>query len=115
MKYPLLQGLDKHFYPKSGKKCPLCGKSFSKSGVVYLTGGALADCLVVDDKYLDAFFKIHHHTGASDCYGNACVDVIRYLRGGQFELLFCSTPCLRKFFMEMVDKLEAEITKASKG
>jgi hypothetical protein len=61
------------------------------------------------------FFKIHYHTAAVDCSGNASVEVIQHLQGGQFELLFCSTPCLRKFLMEMVNKLEVAITKAAKG
>ena len=115
MKYPLLKGRDNHFYPKSGKKCSLCGESFRKDGIVYLAGGAVADCLLVDDKHMDAFFKIHYHTAAVDCSGNASVEVIQHLQGGQFELLFCSTPCLRKFLMEMVNKLEVAITKAAKG
>ena len=44
MKYPLLKGRDKPFYPKSGKKCSLCGESFRKDGIVYLAGGAVAAC-----------------------------------------------------------------------
>ncbi len=39
------------------------------------------------------------------------VDFATDCRGGQFEIYFCSTACLRAFFNSWVDALEAKIRK----
>ena len=44
----------------------------------------------------------------------ASVDIVEDTRGGQADLYFCSTGCLRQFLNECVDELERRIEKARK-
>jgi hypothetical protein len=37
------------------------------------------------------------------------VEVVENLKGGQFDLQFCSTSCLRRFLSSLVDEVENSI------
>ncbi len=66
------------------------------------------------DESMDAFlsFQWHGaHDGGEGKYGEAyaSVDIARDVRGGQFEIYFCSTTCLRSYLNYCVDELEKKI------
>ncbi len=39
------------------------------------------------------------------------VNIARNVKGGQFDIRFCSTKCLRSFFNHAVDSLEKKLSK----
>ena len=66
------------------------------------------------DGYLDFTWHGAHDGGAGphrDVYEN--LSVVRHVRGGQFDLMFCSTKCLRAFLNMLVDDLEHRIRRES--
>lgn len=72
------------------------GMSEDMDGFVDITWHGAHDNGIGEDR--DIYAQVY---AAEDC------------RGGQFEMYFCSTSCLRTFFNEWVDKLEDKI-KAEK-
>lgn len=119
MKFPLLSG-EITAYPDKAK-CPICKKKkvFEPHSMAILSGGALyaGQKRGIPDK-LEGFAHITwhgaHDTGIGadrDIYTG--VELARDTSGGQFEIYFCSTACMRKFFNQWVDVLEAKV-KAEK-
>ncbi|MSU60041.1 MAG: hypothetical protein EXS35_18040 [Pedosphaera sp.] len=120
MKFPLLKATHT-IHPKKAL-CPQCKKRkvFEPHSMAIFAGGAL----FMDRKranggmhdQMDGFVSITWHgahdsgTGTDrDIYTS--VDIARDCRGGQFEIYFCSTACLRVFFNSWVDALEIKIRK----
>lgn len=116
LKYPLLRGRDEPGLPHRGGGCLVCGRKLD-GGLVYLSAGAVVDvdpdAEVADEPQMEAFFHIGYHSPAADCSGNADVEVVDHLAGGQFDLGFCSTVCLKQFFSDLV--LELETRKEKEG
>lgn len=104
------------YYPTEGV-CPWCGvnRVHEPNSMAILNGGALLmngdrTCGEMDDR-LDGFLSlIWHgaHNGGEGEFagGGAVVRVADNCRGGQFEIYFCSTGCLRAYLNHCVDKLE---------
>jgi len=68
---------------------------------------------------LDGFLRFSWHGAHNGGTGRdagiqASVDIVEDTRGGQADLYFCSTRCLRQFLNECVDGLERRIEKARK-
>lgn len=66
---------------------------------------------------LDGFLTLSWHGAHDGGDGrdpeiHASVNVVDECRGGQADLYFCSTDCLRRFFDACVDEIELKIEKA---
>ena len=69
---------------------------------------------------LDGFLSLTWHGGHDGGSGaheetHCTVHVIDEAPGGQGELYFCSTACLRKFLNSCVDELERRIEASERG
>ncbi|HYG36401.1 MAG TPA: hypothetical protein VEC99_16525 [Clostridia bacterium] len=69
---------------------------------------------------LDGFLSLSWHgahAGGVGAYAGlqASIDIARDTRGGQFEIYFCSTDCLRAYLNFCVDKLEQRVKEQSKN
>lgn len=123
MKFPLIEK-NKSYYPDKAI-CPWCkeNKVFEPHSFVHIGGGALLEYPDEDETFgssekMLVFFHVGWH-GAHpedggvgkdpDTYVN--LNIANDVEGGQFELYFCSTKCLREFLNSCVDKLEDEIKK----
>jgi hypothetical protein len=84
----------------------VCGNEM-RSGLVYCNAGAMPES--DGGPELLAFWQVGYHSAAVDCEGSRNVDLVDSLRGGQFDLNFCSTACLRRFFTYVVDALEDSV------
>lgn len=63
------------------------------------------------DGFLHMFWHGAHDGGIGKDKGiEASLDIARDVRGGQFELYFCSTKCLRSYLNYCVDELERKLT-----
>lgn len=91
-----------------------CGKNL-EDVYVYLCAGGVADLELVDDRLLEAHFHIGVHTQHSDMTGCVDLDVVKELVGGQFDLGFCSTNCLREFLLSMVAELESKVRPSNEN
>lgn len=121
--YPVLKA-DQAWPSKS--KCPQCHheKIFEPNQFVVLSGGALK-MLDKDNggpsPDMQGFLDITFHgadvacggKGKDDCLNDqhATLPLVENSTDGQFELYFCSIECLRSFFEDCVDALEAKLVK----
>ena len=123
MKFPILKGQHAN-HPKKAV-CPQCGnrKVLEPHSMAIFEGGAM----FMDRKrrngglhaQMDGFASIVWHGAHDKGVGQdrdicASVDFARDCHGGQFEICFCSTACLRAFFNSWVDALEAKVQKESR-
>jgi len=115
--YAVQQGDGQPNWPKDGL-CPICGKNIRGSGqVAYISGGAYWDVseLSVEDHVIPAFLNVGIHGARSDVKDSGNVDIISDLVGGQFDLAFCSTSCLRSWFNSVVDRVEQDLLRNLSG
>jgi hypothetical protein len=125
MKFPLLKGKSK--YPTKNN-CAWCKRSkvCEPHSFAVLDGGALLINRRTGDggpdDRLDGFFDLTWHGAHKDEGGKgeysdiiARVGIAKDVRGGQFEIYFCSTKCLREFLNHAVDKLEEKRSKGVKN
>ncbi len=121
--FPFIEG-ERTTYPSTAT-CPQCNEQrvFEPHSMAILCGGAIlmdraarsggpSDDL---DGFLDLSWHGAHDGGAGidpDIYVN--VSLASEVRGGQFELYFCSTMCLRQFLNTAVDELERRV-QAERG
>jgi len=123
MKFPILSG--RHTAHPNKPLCPQCKKRkvLEPHSMAIFDGGALF--MNRKKRYgglhdqMDGFVSITWH-GAHDTGLGAdrdiftSVDAALDCRGGQFEIYFCSTACLRAFFNSWVDALEAQIERENR-
>lgn len=123
MKLPLVRG-DKNSFPRKAV-CPQCKKRkvFEPHSMAILGGGALLldrnreNSIHTDS--LEGFLYLAWH-GAHDAgVGEdrdigVRVELAKDVRGGQFDLYFCSTVCVRAFFNSWVDALEKAVVREKK-
>jgi hypothetical protein len=103
--FPLIEG-SVLTYPRDGS-CPVCRQSRvgEPHEFVGFSGGACsADEANVGEAFLDLF--IHPAEDDSSRGAGAHLELVKDASHGQFDLLFCSTACLRSFFNACVDELE---------
>ena len=68
---------------------------------------------------LDGFMRLIWHGAHDGAVGrdanlDAHVDIVEDVRGGQADLYFCSTTCLRSFLNACVDDLERKVAETRK-
>jgi hypothetical protein len=119
--FPLIENAGA-YYPKEAV-CPWCKKSkiFEPHSFAVLGGGALLqarDGSAGPSEKMEGFFHLSWHGAHSNDGGEGkdpdivgTVDIVRNVQGGQFEIYFCSTECLRNFLNYCVDSLEIQLQK----
>ena len=120
MKFPLLKN-EKFKYPP-GNKCAWCGviKISEPHSMAVIGGGAmLVNRKTGDggpDPRLDGFLSMAWHGAHPEEGGKGkrpgvyqSLEIAKDIKGGQFEVYFCSTKCLRAFLNHAVDMLEKKI------
>ena len=110
---PVLEGNKTQCFPHEAA-CPMCSKPFNGAFAVLSAGALLMNRKedtggMSDD--LDAFMNLVWHGGDINDDVYATQDIVRDLEGGQFDLQFCSTSCLRAFFNACVDKLDERVAQ----
>ena len=121
LKFPVVKGKSWH-WPKK-PLCPIRGKNkvFEPHSMAILTAGAMLMDRAKDEGGpsgdLDGFLALHWHGAHDGGKGQdgdifRGVDIIRDVFGGQADLYFCSTECLRKFLNACVDELEKKMAEA---
>jgi len=121
--FPVASGSSACF-PKEAL-CPMCKTSkvlephsmaIVNLGAMLMTNRAKEAGTMSND--LDGFLRFiwhgAHQGGSGDHVGvSAFLDIVEDVRGGQADLYFCSTACLRAFFNACVDAFEAKISEAN--
>ncbi len=122
LKFPVVKGKSSH-WPKK-PLCPICGKNkvFEPHSMAILAVGAMLMDRATDSGSmsddLDGFLALHWHGAHDGGKGKdrelfCGVDIVRDAFGGQADLYFCSTKCLRKFLNACVDELERKVADAT--
>ena len=122
MKFPILQG-EKAKYPDTNK-CAWCKghKAVEPHSMAILAGGAILMNRKTGDggpnDRLDGFLGLtwhgaHSSDGGIGVHPNiyATLEIAKDIKGGQFDIAFCSTRCLRAFLNYAVDKLEEKMKR----
>lgn len=122
MRLPTIEGIESTFPAKA--ECPWCksNKVFEPHSMAILAGGSCLMDRATDSggpaDEMDGFLHLTWHgahdggLGADrDIY--AMIEIARDVRGGQFEIYFCSTMCHRAYLNYCVDKLEGKIEEQS--
>jgi endogenous inhibitor of DNA gyrase (YacG/DUF329 family) len=120
MKSPTLAGKTTDFPSKA--KCPICKKRkvLEPHSMAIFSGGSIytGNKQGIPDNlegYTSLIWHGAHDTGIGkdrDIFTR--VDFARDTDGGQFEVYFCSTKCMRTFFNQWVDALETKVKKEKK-
>lgn len=114
MKFPVLHGKQTRFPSGINPKCPICNSKqvWGHNEYVELSGGNCSkiDLSFENDFWLD-WFSANNSEGVQ-LHAELCV--VSEVVNSKFQLAFCSTKCLRKFFNIAVDKLEHKICKHKK-
>ena len=121
LNFPIIQD-DVTYYPKEAL-CPWCKehKVLEPHSFAVLNGGALLkseDGAYGPSPEMEGFlhFSWHGaHNGGQGKYSEATghTEIVKDVIGGQFDLYFCSTNCLRSFLNACVDDLERQIKESS--
>lgn len=120
--FPVASGSSVSF-PKEAL-CPMCkttrvqephSMAIVNLGAMLMTNRVKGAGMMSDD--LDGFLRFiwhgAHQGGSGDHAGiSAFLDIVEDVRGGQADLYFCSTSCLRAFFNTCVDAFEMKIAEA---
>jgi hypothetical protein len=79
--------------------------------VAYIMAGASWDEreLSLQDHCIQAFLNVGLHGALADGTDSADVQIVSELHGGQFDLNFCSTSCMRAWFNAIVDRVEQQV------
>ena len=122
--FPMLEGDSNKF--SAEHTCAWCNqdKVSEPNSMAILTGGAMLVNRRTGnggpdprlDGYLDLFWHgAHTEDGGQGDYPDISERIViaSAVVGGQFDILFCSTKCLRAFLNHAVDQLEDKITTAS--
>ena len=115
LKFPLIkQG---QFHWPQGQNCPMCNKKLAtkdKTEQVILSLGALRkekkDCWIIDHN-LGGFMTLATHTHGKTKMKHGYLNIVDMSLMGQADLTFCSTNCLREFFMAITNALEDRMKK----
>ena len=98
----------------SNERCPVCGSAF-QSGFAYLSAGALLlsedgqDSLHPDR--LQGFLHVGFHGTDPDMRDSSDVEVVDSLRGGQFDLNWCSVSCMRAWLLKLLAEVELRVQR----
>ncbi|MCB0324718.1 MAG: hypothetical protein KDD69_14145 [Bdellovibrionales bacterium] len=104
-------------------KCFVCGSGLvgEPHSFATMSGGGLQRCqgdTQMSSKEIAGFLSFDWHGGHSDMGGtgvdldlSANFELASDTANGQFELIFCTTKCMRQFLNNCVDELEDRIQK----
>lgn len=121
-RFPVAKGR-RVFFPKEAL-CPVCkaakvlephSMAIINLGAILMTNRETGSGTMSDD--LDGFLRLIWHGAHDGGLGrdsgvDAHVEIVQDVRGGQADLYFCSTGCLREFLNACVDELERTIAEA---
>jgi hypothetical protein len=118
MRFPVQKGSLRATAKTKTGRCLVCRRTgvHEPNAFTFLNGGALRKVnkrMSVMASDLEGFLSIGFHGGHSktESKPDAVLPIAEDVRFGQFELYFCSTSCLRKFFNLCVDELEQRLTR----
>jgi hypothetical protein len=118
MRFPVQKGSLRGAVTGKGGQCLVCHRTgvHEPNAFAFLNGGALRKLnkrMTAMAPDLEGFVSIGFHGAHSkgDSQPDAVLSIAEDVRFGQFELYFCSTACLRKFFNSCVDELEQRLTR----
>ena len=99
--------------PTSRDTCPVCSKQID-CGVAYFCFGALIDSCVLDssglaDTDIEGYCHIGYHGSDPEMTDSVDYCIGRGIEGGQMYISFCSLRCVRRWFCNIVDRLEQEL------
>jgi len=103
--FPVIKG-NPDYYPTGDhpRSCPICGQLFKKQ-VVYIRGGAYGEDIEIM-KTSEGFLSAGvHQIDSGDGDNDQNTEIVYDSKGGQFYIAVCSTDCLRRFFLEIVETL----------
>jgi hypothetical protein len=112
MEYPIISKKTKSFFP-TNEICPICATNRTNlnSEFYVLNGGALEkinqDVSISSDK-MEGFLSVQYHPEKDNGNRGFNIDIVDQSKGGQFDIYFCSTSCMRQFFNEFIDEIEKE-------
>ena len=121
---PLLKGEDTVLLHDGGK-CFVCRENLvgEPNSFALINGGGLLrkeSGNWISEK-ISGFLTFTWHGAHSDMNGvgvdsdiSASYDLVNDTNHGQFDMMFCSTPCMRSFLNTCVDELEALIEEEKK-
>ena len=123
IKFPLVSS-NKHCYP-SEPRCAWCKKNkvCEPHTFIGLSGGAMLmnqkRTEGWPDSRMDGFLDIYvhgAHWGGAGKYQDRSehIFIAKDVKGGQFDLYFCSTKCLRAFLNYTVDELERKLKRKAR-
>ena len=114
IKFPVVHG-ETVVYPL-GDTCPVCRVNQiggENHPMAVVNAGALVkvgpDQYAISEDAIAFFTLAWHARGIPSSGRSADVGVADWVQGGQFDLYFCSTKCLRAFFNRCVDALEQKM------
>lgn len=111
MKYPLITKKDKPFYPQDNL-CPICKHDRTLNSEFYvINAGALKkgnDHTYVPDEDSKGFLSMAYHPDHHSKKQGKSIEIVSGAKGGQFDLYFCSTTCMRTFFDNLISEFEAQ-------
>lgn len=102
---------------KKKGRCLACNADFD-GGIAYLSGGAsLLDPsgmndLAIPPEQHQAFLRVGFHSSSIDVSGCGDVELANDLPGGQFDLQFCTLECLKKWFLDAIEKVQSQIDES---
>jgi len=120
LNFPILRD-DATSYPKEAL-CPWCKKQkvLEPHSFAVIGGGALLKS--EDDVYgpsneMEGFLHFSWHGAhdggqGKDSEATGHTEIVKDVIGGQFDLYFCSTDCLRSFLNACIDDLEQKIKES---
>ncbi len=120
-KLPLITKKARAIFPQD-HKCPVCSKPFGEpNSFACIMGGAMKQVsknLQEMDSELSGFLNISFYSsysrGKGPRGGVRTRELVVDSWNGQFDIYFCSIPCMKKFFDDMFDEMEAERIKSNK-
>ena len=125
MEFPTINGESDPYFDR--RECRVCGSKglHEPNSFAYVSAGTMtkldsrASAPALDQ---DSFFEVGWHGAHSDLDGTGerpdtggHLDIVKDGPGSQFAIYFCSTRCMRQFFNDCVDALEARIKNPFEG
>ncbi|HEY2882538.1 MAG TPA: hypothetical protein VGJ15_08895 [Pirellulales bacterium] len=104
----------KAFWPSKSGQCGACKKKI-EGDVVYLNAGAICDIEKSTIKGQEAFWNCGILTSEPEHAGSFDLEILLAPNVDQFELSFCSTHCLKAFFLTIINAIESGKNSSKKS
>lgn len=98
---------------KKSAKCPVCGRPI-QGGEAYFSFGAVIDLSVLqrkklNDDVMEGYCHIGYHGSDPNMLDSANHSVANDVPGGQMDISFCSLVCLKRWFCNIIRKLQQQL------